>query len=104
MIVLVLIKPARSWGLVYDSIDDKGLQGAFVRVQDKIQGRQIDVQLTDNKGRYGFKLAKGEYLLIPSYEGYQVNESSLNPIKMGDGSQGFEYNPKIKADFGMRKN
>jgi hypothetical protein len=103
LVVLLLIKPPRGWGLVYDSIDDKGLQGAFVRVQDKLQGRQIDVQLTDNKGRYGFKLGNGEYILVPSYDGFNVTESSLNPVRMGDGSQGFEYNSKLKADFGMRK-
>ncbi len=71
IIILYLLRTPRGWGYVYDSLNSRRLQGAFVRLWDPQQGTQLKVQLTDSKGRYGFINGRGNYELTVDKAGYR---------------------------------
>lgn len=59
-----LRKSKKDWGFVFNSETDERVKGAFVRVYDIKNSRQIEVVITDEMGRYVFnKLPAGEYLI-----------------------------------------
>ena len=67
---VIRIRRRRPWGYVVESANGRAVPSAFVRIYDKLQGRQVDVQITDNLGRYSTRLSKGRYLLnvdVPNY-------------------------------------
>jgi len=79
LLVLILLNARkREWGYVYDSTNYNRLKSASVRVFDIKQGRQIDVQLTDEEGRFGFRLEAGSYHLQVNAAGYELDTSKLN--------------------------
>jgi hypothetical protein len=68
---LLLSRPPRPWGKVYDSLNSVGVKGAFVRLYDIDEGRQVDVQMADAKGRFGFIVNKKSYLVKIDAQGYK---------------------------------
>ena len=64
------------------------MNGAFVRLFDTKEGRQIDVQMVDTKGRYGFLADdKKEYYLRADCNGYKFpsGKDSDKTIKLENG-------------------
>ena len=104
LIIYLSIHPDRNIGFVNDLDSKERIKGAFVRVQDVVQGRQIDVQMTDEKGRFGFNLDKGEYLLLTDAEGYEVAGSTLPKTILNSGVKAFKYDSVQKnVNFEMKK-
>lgn len=79
LLVLILLNARkREWGYVFDSTNFNRIKSASVRVFDINQGRQIDVQLTDEEGRFGFKLEPGSYHLQVNAAGYELDTDRLS--------------------------
>ena len=71
--VALALRPQRGWGYVYDKESGERLRGAVVRLFDMDQGRQVEVQIVDEKGRFGFIAPKNMYLLSAYYPGYKMS-------------------------------
>jgi len=72
-VIFYLLRTPRGWGKV-QLTDGTVLSSVFVKLYSETEGRQLDVQLTDNKGRFGFSISdkgnKDDYLLIAYASGY----------------------------------
>jgi len=101
--LMILLRPNKDFGYVYDAEGGQRIKGAFIGVQDVEQGRQIDVVISDEKGRFGFKLDKGEYILVVSADNMQPLESNLEEVQLMNGSKGYKYDNSIKnVKFGLK--
>ncbi len=89
-IIFSIMKTPRGWGFVFDSFDNTKVAGAFVRLYDVKSDQQLDVQLTDQKGRYGFNIERGKYEISVDAQGYEF------PSKKEKKSN---LNKKAKAEF-----
>ena len=69
-VLLVIIPRKISFGYIFDENSKERIAGAFVRLFDIKQGRQVDIIMTDEKGRYGFLLDPGDYFLKVDKQGY----------------------------------
>ena len=100
--LMIMLRPKRDFGFVYDTTTGERIKGAFIQVQDVAQGRQVDVQMSDERGRFGFNLDKGEYLLIVKVGDKSPKTSDLQSMQLPDGSIGFKYDPSVKGfSFGF---
>jgi len=66
-----------TWGSVKDFFSGKGLKKTVVRVFDTRFNKLLDTQITDNRGKYGFLVSKGEYYLTGDKEGYEAYKSRV---------------------------
>ena len=88
IIIYIALQPPRGWGYIYNSQTNERVNGAFVRLFDTKEGRQIDVQMVDTKGRYGFLADdKKEYYLRADCNGYKFpsGKDSDKTIKLENG-------------------
>jgi hypothetical protein len=77
-----------AWGKVSDARTGKPVGGAFVRVYDVKEGRQVNVIMTDQAGRYGFIQNEGDYYLrvdIPGYTFPPKNAKAGEYLKLPSG-------------------
>ena len=72
-------KKTRAWGTVYNSVTKEPLSYARVQLVGKDM-RVLETRITDREGRYGFLANEGEFMIIPSREGFQF------PSKLVTGS------------------
>jgi len=72
-IVYLLQGLKRGWGRVYEEADKKkGIGYAFVRLFDSLENKMVNVEMSDEKGRYMFTVEKeGIYNLVASKSGYK---------------------------------
>jgi hypothetical protein len=84
--MLVFVKPPRNWGYLYDQQSGERIKGGFLRVFDKDQNRQVEIQMSDEKGRFGFRLPKGSYHLGVAVPGYEFADTS-SLLTLGDGTK-----------------
>ena len=78
LVIIALQKPPRHWGKIIESGTGKELHGAFISILDLIEQRQVDIQISDARGRFGLMLEKQEYLLkvnLPGYHPIKVNKN-----------------------------
>jgi hypothetical protein len=102
MAMMIMLRPKRDFGFVYNTITGERIKGAFIQVQDVAQGRQVDVQMSDERGRFGFNLDEGEYLLIVKVGEKSPKTSDLQSMQLADGSMGYKYDPSVKGfSFGF---
>jgi hypothetical protein len=94
LLILWLVKDKRNWWYVYDSMNMKGVGGAFVRVYDQGEGRQIEVMISDEKGRARLKLPRKDYLVFVNCEGYRF-PSERDSGRVYKNAGGIEF---IKVD------
>jgi hypothetical protein len=100
--LMIMLRPKRDFGFVYSMGTGERIKGAFIQVQDVAQGRQVDVQMSDERGRFGFNLDKGEYLLIVKVGDQSPKSSDLQSVQLPDGSVGYKYDPSVKGfSFGF---
>ncbi|KKR08139.1 MAG: hypothetical protein UT32_C0003G0015 [Parcubacteria group bacterium GW2011_GWC2_39_14] len=66
-----------TWGSVKDFLTGRELRKTVVRVFDTRFNKLLDTQVTDNKGKYGFLVSKGEYYLTGDKEGYENYKSNI---------------------------
>jgi hypothetical protein len=101
-IILFMVKPPRNWGSVQDSVSGERIIGAFVRLFDIEEGRQIDVQLADEKGRFGFMTKDKDYYLKVNAKGYRFPSTmEANEVVIIKGESFVKVNSKdgIKDDI-----
>ncbi len=67
--LLLILTSSEKWGYVFDSKTGEKISGAFVRLFN--EDGQVDVQMTDKSGRYGFLVPEGEYNLSVDKQGYK---------------------------------
>lgn len=67
----------RDWGYVVDSADNSRIRGVFIRIFDQAENNQLEVQMTDEAGRFGFILKPGEYMLTADAAGYKLPSAKL---------------------------
>jgi len=102
MVMMIVLRPKRDFGFVYNTITGERIKGAFIQVQDVTQGRQVDVQMSDERGRFGFNLDQGEYILIVKVGEQSPKNSDLQSIQLADGSIGYKYDSTMKGfSFGF---
>jgi hypothetical protein len=77
-IVYILQGMKRGWGRVYEGTNKKkGIGYAFVRLFDSLENKMINVEMSDEKGRYMFTVEKeGIYNLVASKRGYRYPSES----------------------------
>jgi hypothetical protein len=103
IVIMILLRPNKDFGYVYNTIGGDRVKGAFIGVQDVAQGRQIDVVISDEKGRFGLKLDKGEYILVVSADNMQPQESNLDEVQLMNGIKGYKFDTSIKnVKFGLK--
>ena len=61
------------WGHVQESNTNNRIQGVIVRVFSPRSNRQFDLQITDQEGRFNFKLSVGSYLILTGGNGYIID-------------------------------
>lgn len=68
-----LAKPhkLKGWGIVYDAATSKPLGRAIVRVFEPIYNKLLEMQVTDDQGRYSFLVGPNRYRLTVDKEGYE---------------------------------
>lgn len=59
----VFKKSKKPWGIVYDSENYKPIPMSVVQIFDKETNRILETQVTDDEGRFGFLVKKGEYFI-----------------------------------------
>lgn len=75
-ILLILVTGRKkSWGVLKD-INGNSISGVFVRLLDPVEGRQLDVHMTDEKGRFEFIMDKGEYLVTADNSTYKLSDAA----------------------------
>lgn len=75
-ILLILVTGRKkSWGVLKD-INGNSVSGVFVRLLDPVEGRQLDVHMTDEKGRFEFIMDKGEYLVTADNNTYKLTDAA----------------------------
>ena len=72
LVVMYLQRDPRGWGILFDANTKQPLSGVFVSILDPSEQRQLDVQISDSKGRFGFDLDDGKYLLRAYLEDYNI--------------------------------
>jgi hypothetical protein len=68
-ILMLIPQIKRNYGIVKTPSGER-VSNAFVRIYDIKEERQVDVILTDDKGRYKFKIKPGQYLVKVDKENY----------------------------------
>jgi len=92
--VILTITRKKSWGVLQD-IYGNPITGGFLRILDPKEGRQLDVCISDDKGRFEFILEKGDYLLIADHEGRGMQEAKgMELQQMHNGMNAVRVNNK----------
>ncbi|MCA9383885.1 hypothetical protein KC909_05995, partial [Candidatus Dojkabacteria bacterium] len=86
ILFLLSLRNKRHWGYVYNVATKGRIPGAFVRVFSPEENRQLDVQMSDKEGRYGFLLEEGEYDVSASKMGYQFTGRDMKNVVSKDGN------------------
>ncbi|KKQ79004.1 MAG: hypothetical protein UT02_C0050G0001 [Parcubacteria group bacterium GW2011_GWC2_38_7] len=73
-----------SWGIVKDFLTGKGIKKTIVRVFDTRFNKLLDTQVTDNDGKYGFLVSKGEYYMTGHHENYEAFKSRIYDLTQKD--------------------
>ena len=60
----------KPWGMVFDSLTGRPIEGALIRIFEADTGRLFATKVTDQNGSFNFLLAKGKYYLRVAKEGY----------------------------------
>jgi hypothetical protein len=79
--ILILIKLPKTWGTVYNSHTGQGIKGAFVRLFDIEEGHQVDVQIADENGRFGFIAQRKDYYMKADAEGFKFPSKDSSGIE-----------------------
>ena len=61
-------KPA--WGIIYDAVSKKPISRAVMRIFSEPDGKQRDIQTSNEKGEFGFLVPRGEYSITASATGF----------------------------------
>lgn len=77
----------RNWGVVLDSSNNRPISNAIVKVYKASDLTQTTVQMSDEKGRFGFILKNEEYLISVQSIGYKFPSNR-------------DHNPKYNAPSG----
>jgi len=68
---LALPSKAKSWGITFDAKTRKPLGGVIVRIFDKKFNKLLEMQITDQNGKYGFFVRRNVYYLVAQKQGYE---------------------------------
>ena len=63
-------KPKPAWGVVYDAVSKKPIPRAVMRIFSEPDGKQRDIQTSNERGEFGFLVPKGEYSITASASGF----------------------------------
>ncbi|MEI7579722.1 MAG: 6-bladed beta-propeller [bacterium] len=106
----LLIERGNSWGHVQESNTNRRLAGVFVRIFSIKENQQIDVQMSDQEGRFSFKLEPGKYMVLADKKGlaidyscYSSNELFESPAKVKFLTYQVDKTGNIKLIIRMRK-
>lgn len=95
ILIYILIKRRNVHGIIYDIKKDEGIKGIFVSLMNKDEKRLVDIVMSDELGRFAFKIDDKEYLLTIETD-RKVKKCELKAIKLKNGNTGFIYSKKNK--------
>lgn len=72
---------SRPWGVVFDSSNSAALPHAVVRIYDQQYGRQLETQVADRYGRFGFLVGKNAYRIDAVKDGYHFPAAAKSKPK-----------------------
>lgn len=81
VLIYFIRKKEKETGYVQNSSGER-VKGAFVRIYDPKSINQLEVSITDEKGRYAFSLADGEYLLSADGVRYAISFDKVSEDKI----------------------
>src|SRR3990172_7062677 len=90
-------KRRRPWGIVYDSLNKRPIEGAVVKVVEADSGRVRDISVSDREGRFGFLINKGKYRLTVAKAHYQF--PSKKTVLDKKGSDGYFADVYLGSTF-----
>ncbi|MEI6462307.1 MAG: hypothetical protein WCO33_01400 [bacterium] len=99
--ILIKRREPRGWGIVSDLDSKAPISGVFISIIDPIEERQLNVQITDKKGRFGFIPGKESQLLKITASGYEFTKINQNLLtrKLSSGELAFEIEPDKVNDL-----
>ncbi len=81
------VPPApKTWGVVYDEATRKPVRGVVLRMFDATYHKLLETQVTDDRGRYSFRVGNGVYYLTATKDGYGKTESDQFDLSGRDGA------------------
>lgn len=63
--------PAKEWGIAFDPVTRKPVEGVVVRIFDKKFNKLLETQVTDANGKYGFFVRRNVYYVTAEKAGYE---------------------------------
>lgn len=88
VILLIITIRKRDWGYVYNSKNYQRISGAFVRLFSVDQNRQLEVIMTDQRGRYSFRIKNAEYEMLVSADDYKFPSKATKPADLSHKNEG----------------
>lgn len=82
---LALIEESKRWGMVFDRDTKRPVAQAVARVFESRFNKLLDSHVTDDRGRYHFRVGSNVYYLTVHKEGYQRTET--DPIDLSKNLQ-----------------
>lgn len=67
----------KSWGIVYDSINKKPIQGATVKIYTKMSERLKDIKFTNENGEFSMLVPPDTYKIVVVKTGYKFPSSII---------------------------
>jgi len=78
--LFTLIFQRRPWGVVFDSMTLKPVEGAIVRIFDQERDKLLETKVTDKRGRFSFLPGKGDYYIKVVKPGYTFPSRILTSL------------------------
>ncbi|EKD32836.1 MAG: hypothetical protein ACD_76C00137G0001 [uncultured bacterium] len=88
----------KSWGVVASKATGSPIAQAVVRIFDSSYGKQLDMAVTDKKGRYSFLVGPAVYVLRAEKRGYEIANTKTIDVSRGAGAG------EIAIDIAMARN
>ena len=101
--VIKLAQP-KDWGRVYDVRQNRSIKGAFVRLFDEKEKKLINTLMSDDRGRYGFLVNAGKYLLVVSSPGYEFPGKKMRVEVVESKVLGKALKVELKQDEVLKQN
>jgi len=93
---------SKTWGVVFDSVSEKPVPKAFVRIFEGKYNKLLETQITDRSGRYHFRVGQNVYYITVSKPGYLKTETNKLDLTGTEGATVIASDLPLQRDKGHR--